>query len=338
MRTKRILAMALTLMLVSMASGTTTFTVNPGGGANYTSLSAAYAAVPDPLDDAYVINCAGATDDVITSTVTLNKVTSATNTLTITGDNTSGIFDDAKYQLKVGNTNITALVISSSYTTVRNLQVTGANSASYNYTGIEITGATVNVTVLDCIVKNFLKEGNNSGIAFSAGSGTGHLAYNNIIYNCRQGIRFPQGGQGEADNNTIANCTDYGLYIYRATSRTITVQNNLMKNNGTGDDYHVGGGTAGTLYTAKNYTSDANSPDSGCANATITFAGASDFHLDPTMAGTLLGVDLGATFNVDIDGQTRSHWDAGADELPVTSTESQPMNVGLNTGLEVGLE
>ena len=311
----------LLLFLAVPTFGHTTITVNPGGGADQTSLSAAEAALPDPLTDDYIISCAGATDDTITTGVTINAVTlnGATQyTLEIIGDNTSGLFDANKYTLKVGNSNITALTLSNNYLTVRNLQVVGGNSASYNYSGISIGGATANVTVRNCIVKDFIRPTTNAGIEFASGTGTGHLVYNNVVTNCEVGIRFSQNGQGEADNNTVTSCVLYGLYVYRTNSRTLTAQNNLMKGNGTGDDYHQLG-SGGTLTTATNYTADANSPDTGCANATITFVGAADFHLDAAMSGTLLGTNLSGTFTLDIDAETRSSWYAGVDELPPTT-------------------
>ena len=317
MRARVFTGMMAVLLLTVPCLGLTTVTVNPGGGADQTSLSAAEAALPNPLTDDYRISCAGATDDTTAAVIDVETLNGETQyTLEIVGDWSGGAFDDSKYHLNVG-AGATALTVNAHHVTFRNLQVSGTLLSTYSIHGFNIGGNFSNITVHDCIIRNFIRTGSNCGINVGGGTGTAKVFYNNVISNCSQGMYLRQNSNADVYNSTIVNCLVRGLWYERANAKTFIFKNNLITGSGTSDwDEDL---TGGTVTTAKNYTGDITSPDAGCASATITFAAAADFHLAEAMRGTLAGVDLSVTFTTDIDAETRDTWYAGADEMTPAS-------------------
>jgi len=302
------------ISLALPAAGHTLITVNAGGGADYTSLYDANESLPNPLAGDYEISGAGATDD---TTPVLIACRTNGHDLWIHGDWSGGIADEAKYQIHLGSAGTTAITIARPADGVRvdHLQLKGyISGGSRSGHAIYVTTAN-NVTIHDCYMEDFDDAYSSAGILFYTGGTTGRLAYNNILKNCWYGLSVWQ-SQGTFYNNTVSGSNGYGMHIQAIDLTVATVKNNLVKGSGL-DDYKVDvGGAGSTIVTAKNYTEDATSPDAGCGSATITFVGASDFHLHASMTGTLLGVNLSGIFTTDIDGDTRSSWYTGADELP----------------------
>ena len=266
------------------------------------------------VDQYLDVYCRGATVD--TTAVALNGwATDVTRTIAIHEDPNhypSGTWSTSCYRL-VPTAASPALVLNVqvSYVTIDGLQISHGNAA-IQY-GIQISSQQ---TVKNCIL-NGNSADSSLGIADVMGGGQAVKILNNILYGYTLfGIAL-RGQDTTAYNNTLSGSM-YGFYISRAGGNTYIVKNNLVKSSTTACYYVTGSG--GSLTTATNYTSDATSPDAGCGSATITFVGASDFHLDDTMSGTLLGTDLTGTFTTDIDGDTRDTWYAGADEIPATSS------------------
>jgi hypothetical protein len=89
-------------------------------------------------------------------------------------------------------------------------------------------------------------------------------------------------------------------------------------NNGTADFYKSATTTSwGT--TDNNISSDGTSPDDATSYTyadqfVSTTSGSEDFHLKSGADAIGVGTDLSGTFTTDIDGDTRSSWDVGADE------------------------
>lgn len=250
--------------------------------------------------------------------------TNSTHTITITvasSDRHNGIWNTGIYRLTpTSNTSGRAFSIDVQYVTVDGLQI------SKNAGGTATIAVNVNQaynTVRNCIV-----QGVATGIQVA--NYAGNLVYNNIVYACSTRGIDCDGNTVGYYNNTVSGCGN-GMRAINSAGRAVTMKNNLMSGNTT--DYQVFS-TGGTLTTAKNYTADATSPDAGCASATITFVGAADFHLDISMFNTLQGVDLSAVFTTDIDGDTRSFWYAGADEIPGTapSISDQSGDTSVNLG------
>jgi parallel beta-helix repeat protein len=224
----RRLRTTLTLAVWTLASlwatpcvGHTIKTVNPGGGANYTSLFDANESLPNPLDADYQINCSGSTDD--TTCVIIGCNTNG-HELVIQGDNTTGIENEATYQLHIAAVD-TALRITSTNVIVRNLEIVGTSSS---YNAIYITGNTV--LVEKCVVHGFTKA-TYGGICFATGT-TDRYAWNNACYGNSIGIRVSQTQAGIFNNTCVGNST-YGIYIQEGG--TVTVKNNLCSGNTTAD-------------------------------------------------------------------------------------------------------
>lgn len=301
------------MWLASAAWAHTLKTVNAGGGADYTSMFDAVASLPNPFAVDYEISASGATDDTTPTTIV---VTQAGYELYIHGDNASGTFDESKYQMRLAAAYTTAITVTAptDKLIIERVQFTGIGTS---YTGILVTTATGSIVTRRNLFQNFTQASYGKGIYFY-GTGdiyTGRVAYNNIAWNCDQGYCVWQ-CQGDFYNNTASGCA-YGLYIQEIASTNTICKNNLLSGSTTAD-YHRQVGGSGTVITAKNYTSDATSPDAGCANATITFVnpGGENFHLDNSMLCTLLGESAGGIFTTDVDADPRLNWYAGADELP----------------------
>jgi hypothetical protein len=287
--------------------GLTTKTVNPAGGADYTSLNAAYASIPNPLVDNYKITCTttGGADD--TTGAVLDARTLDGFTIVIEGDNTTGKPDEAKYQIHFTNAQ-TGLTMSGSGITVRYLEVVGT---SFGYDGVLVTGS--NIVIEKCIVHGFTRA-NYAAIHFGTGT-TSRKAWNNVLYGCDRGLYLYQ-GQGTMVHNTCVGNV-YNVRIYRDASCNAILKNNLCSG-GTTADISIAS-TGGTLTTACNYTSDASSPNGEVYQSkTFTFvdAGNADYHLNANQNGLYGCTDPSLSgLTLDIDGNTRVDWDGGFDEL-----------------------
>jgi len=137
------------------------------------------------------------------------------------------------------------------------------------------------------------------------------LVYNNIFYGLQRGLNVDSG-----DNTLIYNNTIYGSVTGIHVGNLITV---VFKNNvvvGNTDDYYVFG-TQTTTGSSNNITEDDDMPgDTATTQNLLTefFVSATDFHLRSTSDAIGAGTSLSGTFTTDIDGDTRSSWDIGADE------------------------
>lgn len=151
---------------------------------------------------------------------------------------------------------------------------------------------------------------------------------NCLAYDCGR-----YGFTANSGTMTCYNCTavDCGWDGFNAAaSKTIVCTNCLAWDCGDGSTYFDFGG-AGTLTLNNCLSKDTSADDHGgsgnVANSTddpfINYAG-NDFHIaagsDPVDAGQ----SLAGTFTTDIDGDTRSSWDIGADEY-VAAGGGRPM-------------
>jgi hypothetical protein len=119
-------------------------------------------------------------------------------------------------------------------------------------------------------------------------------------------------------NNTVSGCT-IGITSFNSDGSSIVRYfNNVCDGNTTDFSGSFSNPTTGT-----NCSSDTSSPDGASFRSlTFTFESGTDFHLasgdtGASGKGTDLSSDTYYPFSVDIDGDTRSAWDAGADEKAV---------------------
>jgi hypothetical protein len=150
------------------------------------------------------------------------------------------------------------------------------------------------VRVTNCIVYGFRKhiDDTDPSVGILRVGGTGEtLAYNNTVYDCDQGITGAGTGDWVARNNAVFGCTTNFVGSFDGAS-----------SNNYSDD-----GTAGstTVVAANQFTS--------------LVSGSEDFHLRNSADLRDVGADLSGVFTTDVDGQTRSAWDVGADEFSARS-------------------
>ncbi len=178
-----------------------------------------------------------------------------------------------------------------------------------NYLMYIHTAAAGEIRVAYCLL-----HGGARGIDDRSG-GSGHYFYNNIIFDCLQGIVSNGSNSTYIYNNTIVDA-ERGLYMLGTATNKIA-KNNLVDNPSI-EAY------AGVFDPTSDYNASSTSDTTGGANdrasQTFTFANAAgnDYHLASNDAGAKdYGVsDPGSgLFSDDIDGDTRSgSWDIGADE------------------------
>lgn len=169
-----------------------------------------------------------------------------------------------------------------------------SNTGTSSGAGIDFnnTGSSVVVRISNNIVYDFRNATNiGYGIGFLNSTATAYV-YNNTIYNCRRGIVTGSANQKLINNICDSNEADYAFAAGPHASSS----------NNTSSDTSVS--TFGTQSVTPAYVDEAND----------------DFHLDAgdtVAAGN--GADLSADSDLpvtdDIDGEARSTWEIGADEL-----------------------
>jgi hypothetical protein len=303
----------------------TTLTVDTDGtSGDYSSLSAAVAAVPSTLDDDYVIECAASTGVADSSTVAISK-TNGAYTLKIraaSGHEASTAWNASKYRIEVtGAWNIAFRPQST--TTVEGLQIRATNS---NSTGIRVDAN-------DCVIDScFVRCGGDRAVFDRFGD---TVAVNSIFVGGAVATyeRATVGTTSYIYNCVISGGT-YGLLIN--SSRFVYLKNCYVGNAATADISN-----SGTLYSTTSYTEDgsestttaAYSTSSGCYFTSVT-ADSEDFAIGSASSlkdnGTDLSDDGAYKFSDDIDGDTRSgSWDIGVDEYVASGVTVTPTNATL---------
>ena len=292
-----------------------------GGNNDYASLSAAVAAQfairPNLVsnDERLIFNMYAFNDS---TAVTLSGwTTDSTRYIMVTSPSSerhAGVFSTSKAYMS--NTATTCLTVNAAYTVVEYMQFTVSTA---NISGVAVSGS--DVRIRNCIVR--ATDSNPQTL----------LSLTNAC-NVRNTLVYDSGRHGvfiNADNITLQNCTitgsgRHGIWNLGGSSNVV-LTNVLSANNGASySDFNNDGGgmTNNVSYCA---SSDATADDFGTGSGnrvsqTFTFvnAGSDDYHLASTDAGALgYGTDLSGTFTIDIDGETRSSWDIGADEYVAAS-------------------
>jgi hypothetical protein len=189
--------------------------------------------------------------------------------------------------------------------------------------GLTDNASSARVTVRECIVHASSVTG--TATAGRAIGGTGTTARQLTVVNCLiygkffNGIelRFlPAGGKLVAYHNTIVGVQNNGIYASSNAASTTSLKNNRIADPVAGSCFSY---ASTTPATAGNYSSDATSPESGNRSKTFTWADAAngDYHLasGDTFTGSDLSADATFAVSTDIDGQARTSYYAGMDEL-----------------------
>ena len=327
---------------------TTIVTVNPGGGADYTSLSAALAAnvgnltgitcdVADEQGNNYIamdIVCSGSTADTTAVAIASGWTTDATHRLRIRGATVAGPkWDGSLYRLvAAGAYNTGTLYINQALNlTLQDLQVEGTQTLDNAPHAVSTGDVPVDLNV----VNGFYRLTSTSGTYFAARvfSFYGTTASNLHLIRMRNVTAVAYDGQAYFMNHYNTNPSST-LLLYNCTfvNRSANSRNILehswgsatsirVKNlaiQGAGTCYTVGDGTDEKLTVL---TQDATGT-AGLTGKTLSFVDAAnwDYHLasgdtDAIGAGTDLSADSYWPFSTDGDGDARSSWDVGADEI-----------------------
>jgi len=239
-----------------------------------------------------------------------------------------GKWDDGKYNLKDTADYTTLITVNQLYTVIDGLQFDGNNTG--HGIGILVNVSNAAATIRNNLLRNIIGTSPNSGASIFIQNGNSTKIYNNIVIGSSQGvngIRVDQFSVAYVYNNTVYG-SGISIGINCWGSGGSVLKNNLVQ--GSVVDY------SGTFdaSSANNISQDATSPNSTLRNQTVKFQDAAnnDYHLAPndTAAkgyGTNLSADPLYPFTTDIDGQTRSRWDIGADE----SATAIYYSVGQNT-------
>lgn len=294
-------------------------------------------------DEQWNITCYGDAEDTTLGIVFQDWTTDADNYIKIytpyltsevgTSQRHNGIWDDSKYKLVVSddfpNGSPISINTGSDVNSV-NVWIDGIQvylNSMMGATAIELYNITGETKISNNIIKANSENSSTYAINISDLTHDGtYKIWNNIIYGFFDGaINFSPSNGSEsiiyAHSNTAigissveGGCYNHGSY------GTFVAKNNIAQS--------CFAGFAGVFDSDSDYNlSDlADAPGSNSQNsATVTFAGAADYHLDSTDTGAMnngtnLSDDANLAFSIDIDNQDRSNWDIGADEYVASDT------------------
>ena len=285
-----------------------TKTVKLSGG-DYSSRSAFEAAqqgdlvIADEVRRAEIYNFADTTAVVVDG-----STTDATRYMwfqVVAADRHAGkYFDTAKAHL-TGSEDGTMVNLNDNYVVWEYDQV--QNTHSYGKSFDSTAGVTSGTTVNACICKGYGSGGSRPGIG---GNYMLAAVRNCVIYDFGTGIQDWYGVTSVIDNTVIFNC---GTGAWR-NAGTMTLRNCYVGNCTT---EYTGTMTRTTCAhsSSTSYSGSTAEVAFSTANFINVTADSYDMHLTSGSALRDAGTDLSATFNTDIDGETRTGtWDIGADE------------------------
>lgn len=300
-----------------------TVTVKSSGG-DYTSLNAAEAGEQGDLpslDRQLDIECY-AIDDTTACTFS-GWTTDATRYIRVfcpAGEGHEGVWSTSKYRRRSSSGFGTGLTISEEFVRVEGLQCyqpSGSYTAIVRVTGVSTTPANSDIRIDRCIVN---ATGSTVSLAASYfDCGTINIR-NSLVYGGSQdGIDGGSGGSNTLVVN-IDNCTVVANGVYGITyvgTQAFTLRNVYSGGNGTDAYGATMTRTTCAHDTASVFTGSTASIAYDTSNFVNVTGGSEDLHLASGADATLKtgGTDLSGTFTTDIDGETRSDWSIGADEI-----------------------
>ncbi|PLX21290.1 hypothetical protein C0584_03125 [Candidatus Parcubacteria bacterium] len=219
------------------------------------------------------------------------------------------------------------------------------DKTSSNVSGIN-TGARFSEIANNIIKADGLGDGDTSdgGISIREVNTSGKVnVYNNIVYGYGLGVFWWQDSldvEANIYNNTIL---DSGQFAFRLgdglDTLRLTLKNNIAQNSGDSDYFS----DSDLAVYVNNIASDSTSPNDEFDNKVVIFVSTSteDYHLSIfDIAAENTGVDLSKdsklSFEYDIDGEARTQWDIGADEI--LAVEVQPAVTTVNPSTALGLD
>ena len=319
-----------------------TVTVKSSGG-DYTSLSNAEAGEQGDLptlDRQLDIECYAFSDTTIVNiTGWTTDATRYIRIFTPIAERHDGKWNDSKYKITQSSAYGFAITNLEEYVRLEGIQVRMSNTSTDGYGCISSKppgGASSDVRVADCICwSSTTSTSGTDGPAVACGGGN-LLVRNSVIIG---GYRGASSAYNVATpsltlhNVTVVNSNDIG--IETGTSIYITATNVYV--GGTGGESYGGSGSSFSKTTcmhstATTFSGSTKSIAYSTANFTNVTASSEDLHLVSGSALIGAGTDLSGTFTTDIDGETRSAWDVGADEYisvaePISVFRGSPMRM-----------
>lgn len=308
--------------------------VDTGGTGDYSSLNAAIAGEQAALtttDEQITFVCRASGDAEDTAKVIVDGyITDSTRYIKIWtdpagSDRHAGKWDDTKYRINYSLTasGQYALQVKENYTQVIGLQITMTKGSYYGH-GVSLLYPANSILFDSNIVKGNGSNYYNGVLSPDYGKS---IIRNNISYGWlgsgSNGYGFGLGSDNSSKCNHLYNNTSFGngIGFSAGNNRYSVLINNIAMSNAT--DY-----TAYTFGAASDYnaSSDTSAPGTTTAKSKTSYSDYfvdytnKDFHLKGNTSSLLSlgGNSLSGIFTNDIDGDTRSAWDVGADEY-VTS-------------------
>lgn len=308
---------------------TYTKTVDPNGGADYTSISAWEAGEQTLYSsgDIAIADCrrTGSTSD--TTTVAIGGWTAGVIPKIIINASYrhEGKIADQQaggnYIYKLSGMSSSAFTIGVNSTEVHGLLISGWGSVGGTRAGITTGGTTVDYGVVSgCLIASPTNVASSTmyGIQLVNGCDDWKII-NNIVCNVKTSLNTAYGIQSARGNlvynNTVYNCGTG--FTEGDNNNTMVYKNNVAVGNTVADWANSYAATSDY-----NVSSDATAPGTNKATGKTAYTdyfvdpANGDFHLKGSSYSLfgLAGTDLSGTFTTDIDGQTRTAWDIGADE------------------------
>jgi hypothetical protein len=304
--------------------------VDTGGTGDYTSLNAAIAAeqaVLTTTDEQITFKCQSTNGNEDTAQVVVDGYTTdATRYIKIWTDPSesyrhTGKWGDTKYRINYSLTasGQYAFQVKENYTQVIGLQITMTKGVYYGH-GVSLLYPANSILFDSNIVKGNGYNYYNGIVGADYGKS---IISNNISYGWlgsgTNGYGFTPGADNSSKYNYFYNNTSFanGRGFMAGANRYSVLINNIAMSNAT--DY-----TAYTFGAASDYnaSSDTSAPGTTTAKSKTSYSDYfvdytnKDFHLKGNTSSLLSlgGNSLSGIFTNDIDGDTRSAWDVGADE------------------------
>ena len=304
-----------------------TSTIKPSGG-DYTTLTAWEAAKQGTLTEIEVAECYSFGSSGLDDNLTIDgSITTSSAYMMVTvaaGERHSGVWDAAKFHLSPSTTG-RPITLLDDYAVAEWLQI-AANTAAI---AIAVQLSNIGNILRYCLIDG---QGSTNNQGIYAPTGSEQYIYSNVIWGSKAGffggIRISHANSCYIYNNTLYD----NYYGVRSNGETQVVKNNACFNNTTNFT-----GTADTTNSGYNATNSASgAPGSNniysltAANEFVSLTdGAEDFHLLSTSNLIGVGADLSGVFTDDIDGDTRSSWDIGADEYVASGGQSASLSDSL---------
>ena len=307
---------------------------SPGGAGAFNSCSN-WETTNGTLTEDSTVHFSGGSAD--TTACDINGWTFSTYTLTLEGDNTTGIWSTSHYRLESSDYEAPLrhydgdLVVNQMQ--IYNSRVATAGEGAAIWLKDTDTGSDVTITnsILRC---NPSSTSGAKGVSFQGSSfvPTTYIFANNVVVDCsNMSDRQSSGGTYVFYNNTFdqagANALGTQALYLNCYSSVNYVYNNVVT--GTSDAFYTESCTGTSLYSGTNFTSAADSLDgAGYSSKTFTFTDDTnfDYSLDASDAsgaiggGTDMSSDSTYPFSTDMTGSTRSApWNAGALENDIVT-------------------